>query len=172
MDRGRNDPAQQPGPPRQLWSPRNESAGRVCCSGWFGATTHRGLDQPDPRQRVGRVRGLTKFGDAREADLYKAGRERLPSGLWTFSYRFAHLALSVSRERRLAVGVKDAAGRAATGRLRLPRVPTAQSAFRPPTRRRDPRTAGPVVPTPASRCSAPRRSAGGRRPLARRRSPE
>jgi hypothetical protein len=31
--------------------------------------------------------------------------------------------------------------------LRLPRVPTAQSAFRPPTGRRDPRTAGPVVPT-------------------------
>src|SRR5262245_10749338 len=48
------------------------------------------------------------------------------------------------------------------------RDPTAQSAFRPPTGRRDPRTAGPDVPTPASRCSAPRRSAGGRRPLARR----
>src|SRR5262249_12473709 len=55
---------------------------------------------------------------------------------------------------------------------RLPRVLTAHSAFRPPTRRRDPRTAGPVVPTPASRCSAPQRSAGGRRPPARRRSPE
>jgi hypothetical protein len=40
--------------------------------------------------------------------------------------------------------------RRGVARLRLPRVPRAQSAFRTPTGRREPRTAGPVVLTPAS----------------------